>query len=33
MTEELSDDIFGILVQYPAGHGEVRDYTNFSKGE
>ena len=24
---ELTDDIFGILVQYPAGHGEVRDYT------
>ncbi|MDH3269116.1 MAG: glycine dehydrogenase (aminomethyl-transferring), partial [Ignavibacteria bacterium] len=27
LTAELSDDIFGILVQYPAGHGEVRDYT------
>jgi len=25
---ELSDDIFGILVQYPAGHGEVRDYSS-----
>jgi len=25
---ELSDDIFGILVQYPAGYGEVRDYTS-----
>jgi glycine dehydrogenase len=24
---ELTDDIFGILVQYPAGYGEVRDYT------
>ena len=23
----LTDDIFGILVQYPAGYGEVRDYT------
>ena len=28
MTAGLSDDIFGILVQYPAGHGEVRDYTS-----
>ena len=25
---ELTEDIFGILVQYPAGHGEVRDYTS-----
>jgi glycine dehydrogenase len=25
---ELSDDIFGLLVQYPAGYGEVRDYTS-----
>ncbi len=24
---QLTDDIFGILVQYPAGYGEVRDYT------
>ncbi len=28
LTAELSDDIFGILVQYPAGHGEVRDYAS-----
>lgn len=25
---QLTDDIFGILVQYPAGYGEVRDYTS-----
>ena len=25
---ELTEDIFGILVQYPAGYGEVRDYTS-----
>ena len=25
---ELTDDIFGILVQYPAGYGEVRDYAS-----
>jgi len=25
---ELSDDVFGLLVQYPAGNGEVRDYTS-----
>jgi len=25
---ELTEDIFGILVQYPAGYGEVRDYTD-----
>ena len=24
---KLTDDLFGILVQYPAGNGEVRDYT------
>ncbi len=24
----FTDDVFGILVQYPAGHGEVRDYTS-----
>ena len=24
---QLTDDIFGLLVQYPAGNGEVRDYT------
>ncbi len=28
MTEELSDDVFAMLVQYPAGHGEVRDYSS-----
>jgi len=25
---KLTDDIFGLLVQYPAGNGEVRDYTS-----
>ena len=25
---QLTDDIFGLLVQYPAGNGEVRDYTS-----
>jgi glycine dehydrogenase len=25
---ELTEDIFGILIQYPAGYGEVRDYTS-----
>lgn len=25
---ELTDDIFGLLVQYPAGNGEVRDYSS-----
>ena len=24
---QLTDDIFGLLVQYPAGNGKVRDYT------
>jgi glycine dehydrogenase len=24
---ELTDDIFGILIQYPAGNGEIRDYS------
>ena len=24
---ELTDNIFGILVQYPAGNGEIRDYS------
>jgi len=28
---ELTDDIFGILVQYPAGYGEVRDYSELFK--
>jgi glycine dehydrogenase len=26
-TEELTDDMFGIIVQYPAGNGEIRDYS------
>jgi glycine dehydrogenase len=26
---ELIEDIFGLLVQYPSGKGEVNDYTNF----
>jgi glycine dehydrogenase len=25
---QLTDEIFGLLVQYPAGYGEVRDYTS-----
>ncbi|MBT8378255.1 MAG: aminomethyl-transferring glycine dehydrogenase [Ignavibacteria bacterium] len=25
---ELNEDIFGILVQFPAGNGEIRDYTD-----
>lgn len=28
---ELTDDLFGVLVQYPAGYGEIRDYTDFFK--
>jgi glycine dehydrogenase len=28
---QLTDDIFGLLVQYPAGYGEVRDYTKLFK--
>ena len=28
---ELTDDIFGILVQYPACDGEIYDYTNLFK--
>ncbi|MCH7770155.1 MAG: aminomethyl-transferring glycine dehydrogenase [Bacteroidetes bacterium] len=28
---ELTDDIFGILIQYPAGNGEIRDYSDFFK--
>lgn len=28
---EISDDMFGILVQYPAGNGEIRDYTDLFK--
>jgi glycine dehydrogenase len=30
-NEELCDDIFGILVQYPSGNGEIRDYSEFFK--
>ncbi len=31
---ELTDDIFGILVQYPAGNGEIRNYSElFTKAE
>ncbi|MDQ7816023.1 MAG: aminomethyl-transferring glycine dehydrogenase [Melioribacteraceae bacterium] len=30
-TLELTDDIFGILVQYPACDGEIYDYTNLFK--
>lgn len=30
-TDELSDDVFAILVQYPSGHGEVRDYSSLFK--
>jgi glycine cleavage system P protein (glycine dehydrogenase) len=30
-STELTDDIFGVLVQYPAGNGEIRDYTEFFK--
>ncbi len=26
-TIELTDKMFGLLVQYPAGNGEIRDYT------
>ncbi len=28
---KLSDDVFGILVQYPAGNGEIRDYSELFK--
>lgn len=28
-TVELTDDIFGVLVQYPSGKGEVYDYRKF----
>jgi glycine dehydrogenase len=27
--EEPGDDIFGVLVQYPSGNGEIRDYSGF----
>ncbi len=30
-TLKLTDDIFGILVQYPAAHGEIYDYTELFK--
>ena len=26
---ELTNDIFGVLIQYPAGNGEIRDYSEF----
>ncbi len=29
-TAELTDDLFGALVQYPAGHGEVYNYKAFA---
>jgi glycine dehydrogenase len=29
-TVELTDDLFGALVQYPAGHGEVYNYKAFA---
>ena len=29
-TVELSDNFFGAIVQYPAGNGEVYDYTGFA---
>jgi glycine dehydrogenase len=28
-TAELTDDMFGVLVQYPAQHGELNDYKEF----
>lgn len=28
---ELNENMFGALVQYPAGHGEVYDYSDFAK--
>ncbi len=30
-TEKLTDDIFGVLVQYPSGNGEIKDYSEFFK--
>jgi len=33
-TIELTDKMFGLLVQYPAGNGEIRDYSNlFNKAD
>ncbi len=29
-TVELTDDMFGAIVQYPAGNGEVFDYSDFA---
>lgn len=29
-TVELTDDMFGAIVQYPAGHGAVYNYTDFA---
>ena len=28
-TAKLTEDIFGVLVQYPAGNGEIRNYSDF----
>jgi glycine dehydrogenase len=34
LTIELSDNMFGLLVQYPAGNGEIRDYSSlFNKAD
>ena len=34
LTVELTDNMFGLLVQYPAGNGEIRDYTDlFNKAD
>jgi glycine dehydrogenase len=30
-NENLSEEVFGILVQYPSGNGEVKDYSEFFK--
>src|ERR1700743_3585445 len=30
-TVELTDDLFGAIVQYPAGDGAVYDYTSFAE--
>src|SRR5690606_19984916 len=29
-TAELNDDMFGAIVQYPAGNGTLYDYKNFA---
>lgn len=34
LSIELTDKMFGLLVQYPAGNGEIKDYTNlFNKAD